>query len=218
MERPPRGWRAPRARCARACPGGACLRRRSGRSPGRRAPRRRARRCPRPPQRGRGSGETTVAAGGVSLAPGALDAVGGVEADRNAELAHRGEPPHVHDEIVVAEAGAALGEQDAARAGELSDHPAHLPRRHELTLLHVDGFSGGGAGEQKVGLPAEEGGHLEEVHHLGDRTGLFGKVDVGGDGHAEPLPAAARARATPPRCPARARHPSTCGSPCRSWP
>src|SRR4030095_11100313 len=70
-----------------------------------------------------------------------LHRVGGVEDHRHAEALHHAEPAEVDDQVVVAEARAALGEEHvlAASGPELLDHVLHVPRRHKLTLLDVDG-------------------------------------------------------------------------------
>ena len=62
----------------------------------------------------------------------------GVENDRR-ELAHDGQRPHVHHEIVVAEAGAALGHEDLVVAGGAAflDDVPHVPGRDELAFLDV---------------------------------------------------------------------------------
>jgi len=71
---------------------------------------------------------------------------------------------HVNDEIVVAEAGAALGEDDAGVAGvsELLDGVLHVCRGDELALLHVDhaaGAGGGfGGGDEQISLAQRKAG------------------------------------------------------------
>ena len=55
--------------------------------------------------------ELGLSAGLLTLA-GKLDGVGRVENDRRV-LAHDGKGAHIDDEIVIAEAGSALGEGDA---------------------------------------------------------------------------------------------------------
>ena len=84
------------------------------------------------------------------------------------------QPAEVDDEVVVAEGRAALGDEHAARAAgdHLLDRVAHVARRHELALLDVDGQAGRGAGHEQVGLPAQEGRHLQAVDDLRDRLGL----------------------------------------------
>ena len=55
-------------------------------------------------------------------------------------------------------------------------------RGDELPLLDVHDPAGASGGEQQVGLPAEEGGDLEDVGDLGRGLGLRGLVDIGQTG------------------------------------
>jgi len=118
---------------------------------------------------------------------GCLHGVGGVE-DDGREAAQDGQGAHVHDEIVVAEAGAAFGEDDArvAGGGELLDGVAHVGGCDELSLLDVDGTVGArggvGRGGEEVGLAAEECGDLQDVHGVGYGGAVLRGVDVGEDG------------------------------------
>ena len=103
---------------------------------------------------------------------GCLHGVRAVEDDRR-EAAHDGQRAHIDDEVVVAEARAAFGEEDAgiAALANLLDGMAHVPWGDELALLHVDCTSGlcGGlsGGDEQVGLAAEERRNLENVDGLG---------------------------------------------------
>ena len=111
--------------------------------------------------------------------------MGAVEDDRG-EAAHDGERAHVDDEVVVAEAGTALGEGDAGVAGvaDLLDGVAHVEGSDELAFLDVDSAAGFGGGDEEVGLAAEEGGDLEDVDGFGYGAAVLGGVDVGEDGEA----------------------------------
>jgi hypothetical protein len=60
--------------------------------------------------------EFAVAAGGSAESAGALDRVGGVENDWQTLLADPVERAHVGDEVVVAEGGAALGDEETLAA------------------------------------------------------------------------------------------------------
>ncbi len=113
--------------------------------------------------------------------------MGAVE-DDGSEGSHDGERAHVDDEVVVAEAGAALGEGDTGTAGftDFFDGVAHVVRGDELALLDVDGavagLGGFGGGDEEIGLAAEEGGDLEDVDGVGYGGTVVVGVDVGEDG------------------------------------
>jgi hypothetical protein len=92
----------------------------------------------------------------------------------------------IDDQGVVAEAGAAFGEEDAFVAGgaRLFDGILHVPRGDELALLDVDGAAGLACGDEQVGLAAEEGRNLQHVDGFGGDFAVAGLVDVGEDGKA----------------------------------
>src|SRR6266702_4724110 len=133
--------------------------------------------------------ELALAAGRPSLAAGELDAVGGVEHYRKAGLAHDRGAPHVGDQVVVAERHPPLGQDDPLVAGgeRLSHHVFHVPGGEELPLLDVDHPAAFRRRHHQVGLPAEEGGDLEHVEHLGRRGDLLDGMDVGQHRHPERL-------------------------------
>jgi len=106
--------------------------------------------------------------------------------DDGGERAHSREAAKIHYKIVVAEAGATLGEKDAPVAGGANffDGVGHVPGGDELALLDIDGAPGFCGGDEQVGLTAEEGGDLEDVDGFGCDLALAGLVDVGKDGKA----------------------------------
>src|SRR3546814_5089423 len=75
----------------------------------------------------------------------------------------RSQRAHVADQVVVAEAGAALADHDVGVAGcfRLFDDGLHFPRRQELALLDVDRLAG-------VADPGDERSeeHTYELHAL----------------------------------------------------
>ena len=85
--------------------------------------------------------------------------------------AHHRERAHVDDEVVIAEAGAALGDDDArvARVDHLRDRVLHVVGREKLSLLDVDDAAGLRGGDEQIGLAAEERGNLQDVGDLGGR-------------------------------------------------
>ena len=114
-----------------------------------------------------------------------LHGVGGVE-DDGGEPAHHGKRAEIDDEVVVAEASTAFGEQDALVAGraDFLHTVSHIPGGDELAFLDVDGAAGAARGDEKVGLAAEERGNLEDIDGFGDDTAVSGFVNVGKDRRA----------------------------------
>src|ERR1043166_5850446 len=115
-----------------------------------------------------------------------LQAVRHVEDDGDAETTHDRERAHVHDQVVVAEREAALGEQELFAPGgaRLFDDVARVPGREELTLLDVDGAARAAGGDDEGGLPAEEGRDLQNVGDVRGLLHLRRVVNVGEHGQA----------------------------------
>ena len=85
------------------------------------------------------------------------------------EFAHDHQAAHIDNEVVVAERGSTLGEDDLviAGAGNFLRCMAHILRRYELPLLDVYGASGASRLNQQICLAAKKGGDLDDVHNLG---------------------------------------------------
>ena len=113
--------------------------------------------------------EFALAARGAAAAAGLLHRMGGIEDHRRAGPCEDRQRAHVGDERVVAERGAALGDQHIriAGAGDLGDDVRHVPGGEELALLDVDDLAGVGGGHEEIGLPAQEGRDLQHVDRLG---------------------------------------------------
>ena len=128
-----------------------------------------------------------LTATGVALSTRELNGVSDIVNDGIAELGEDGEGAHVDDEIVVAEAGAAFGENDLGIAGgsDFFGDVAHIPGREELRLFDVDDATGFGSGEKEIGLASQKGGDLQDVRDFGDGGGLGSVVDVGEDGEVQ---------------------------------
>jgi hypothetical protein len=145
-------------------------------------------RRPPPGQKGHHSA-IPIARGFAGTPP--LDRVCRVEADRG-ERPHLDQTAHVDDQVVVAEGGSSLRDQvPAGPVGkDLLHRVADVEGRHELALLDVHRPPGCGAGNQEIGLPAQEGRDLQAVGHLGGRLCLAGLVDIGhhGDLGLDPRP------------------------------
>ena len=150
-----------------------------------------------------------------------LQAVRDVEDDRDAQLAHDRKRAHVHDEVVIAEARAALGHDDArvARLDDLGDRVLHVVGREELALLDVDDAAGLRGGRDEVGLPREERRNLQHVGDVGGRrapaTASWMSVRIG-TSSCDLI--AARMRKPLVEARAAERSAATCGSPCRTTP
>jgi hypothetical protein len=133
---------------------------------------------------------------------------------------HFGQAPEIDDQRVVPERDTTLRHEDPLVAGatHLLDRVFHIPRRQKLPLLDVDRDPCLTGGEQQVGLPRQESGNLQHIHHLGDRGALGGIMDIGQDGHAELLLEWSPERRVRPAFPYRETILLMYGSPCRSWP
>ena len=81
--------------------------------------------------------ELPVSARCVSLPPRKLDAVGDVKHHRPAGAPEDDERPHIRDQVVVAEGGSPLGQEDPLRPGRLQllDDVMKVPGREELPFL-----------------------------------------------------------------------------------
>ena len=106
-----------------------------------------------------------------------------------AKAAHDGQRTHIDDEIVVPEARPALRQQDALAAAlmDLVHDVAHIVRREELPLLHVDDRPRLCRRVQQIGLAREKGGDLEDVHNLRRRLRLTRLMNIGHNGNSELL-------------------------------
>ena len=112
---------------------------------------------------------------------GELEAVGDVEDGGVAEVAHHLEAAEIDHEVLVSEAGAALGEQDflIAGGGDLLGCVLDVPGGQELALLDVDDAAGAAGFDEDVGLAGEEGGDLEDVADFGGGADVRGFMNVG---------------------------------------
>ena len=75
----------------------------------------------------------------------------------------------------------------AAKGAHFVGDVHRVPRRKELTFLHIDRAAGLCGGFEQVGLTAQKRGDLQQVDKLRGDFGLLGGVDVGRDRHAELL-------------------------------
>ena len=95
-----------------------------------------------------------LAARGSAHPSGKLYRVRGVKHHRNAEFLHDGEGTVIHHEVVVTEARAPFGQENArvARAFDLVFYRTHIPRSKKLPLFDIDNPACGGGGQKKIRL------------------------------------------------------------------
>ena len=142
-----------------------------------------------------------------------LHGVGRIE-DDGRKSAHDGERAEIDDQVVVAEGGAALGEEDALVAGGANflDAVTHVGRRDELTFFDVDGTAGFSCGYEQVSLTTEKRRNLEDIDGFGGDLAVGGLVDVSQDGEASIFgDAAENARALRQAGPAKTFHAGAVG-------
>jgi hypothetical protein len=116
-----------------------------------------------------------------------------VEYDGRAGLAHDGQRTHVRHEVVVAERNAALAGEEAilrkprlaCRVTRLVDDVFHVVRREKLAFFDIDRLARAGAGMDKIGLPTQERGRLQHVHHVSHWRNLIDLMNVGQHGHPD---------------------------------
>ena len=98
--------------------------------------------------------------------------------------------PHIDNQVSIPVRCPTLGNGD--RRGPRGTHLLHgaggFFRCHPLSLLDVHCPSRTSCRDEKVGLPAEKCGNLDDVHDASDRFGLEGLVDVREEGQASLFP------------------------------
>src|SRR6266436_10012793 len=125
--------------------------------------------------------ELRLAAAGMALPAGKLYGMRHVKNYRVARPLQDRERAHIYNQVLVAERGAALRENDFFIPGALHllHDVAHVPRRQKLRLLHIDNPAGLGRGDQQIGLPRQEGGNLQHVANFRRGSSLRRFMDVG---------------------------------------
>src|SRR5207248_11630207 len=106
--------------------------------------------------------------------------MGGIKNYRR-KLAHDGKRTHVHHKIVVAKAGAALGDEYAivSRGAAFLDDALHVPGRDELSLFYVYGALDHARGYNKVGLTAQKRWDLQHIRNLIHLAAALSCVPIG---------------------------------------
>src|ERR1043166_7860617 len=118
--------------------------------------------------------------GDAVAAAGQLQRMRHVEHGGDAESAQDRKRSHVDDQIVIAERGAALGDEHAgvAGAGHLRDRVLHVDRREELRLLEIDRRARPCRRDEQVGLPREKRRNLQHIGDFGRGRRVRRLVDV----------------------------------------
>ncbi len=98
-----------------------------------------------------------------------------------------GNERHIDDEILVAEAGAAFGENNflIAGRGDFFGSVADVPGREELAFFEIDDAAGFAGGFEQIGLAAEEGRDLKDVADFGGARDLRDVMNIGEHGDAD---------------------------------
>src|SRR5690606_36667516 len=106
-----------------------------------------------------------------------LDTVGDIK-DDGRKLPHDGQPAHIYHKIMVTQGKSPFGQTDVGVTGRFNfvDRIGHVFGRHELTSFHLHGFPCISSCQKQIGLPAQEGGYLENIDHLGHFLGLVAFV------------------------------------------
>ena len=108
-----------------------------------------------------------------------------IEHHRFARGGHVSKACHVDHETSVAKRRSALAHHHILVAGihDLLDDILHVPRRKELTLLHVQCTAGLGRSHEQVGLTAQERGDLQYIHILRHLRAVLGLMHIGQHRH-----------------------------------
>ena len=90
------------------------------------------------------------------------------------EFAHDGERAHIHNQVVVAETGAALRQKDLSIPclAAFFHCVTHVPGRNELSFLDVDCPAAERCGDHKVSLTTQKRGNLQHVDNFCDFTDI----------------------------------------------
>ena len=101
--------------------------------------------------------------------------------NNGSKLAHDWQGTHVHDQIVVAEAGSTLREENTAvsRGGNLLDGMLHIPGRNKLAFFYIDGAPRFARGQQQIGLAAQKGRDLQHIGSFCSNFALRRLVHIG---------------------------------------
>lgn len=111
----------------------------------------------------------------------------GIENNTDAFFSHDVERAHIDDEVIVAEAGAALGDVEVIAVigvkffGDIDD----IKWCEELTFFHVHGSASFSAGFDEVGLATEECWDLKQVNVLSSNFRFVWMVNISGDWDSE---------------------------------
>ena len=118
-----------------------------------------------------------------------LQSMGHVKYDRRviAAVFHRPKAQHVDNQIVIAKAGPALTKQNflIATFTNFSNQILNLRWAHELWFLDIDHRISGRNGGNQIGLPGQEGWHLQDIADLRHGRGLRNFMHVCQNRHSK---------------------------------
>src|SRR5215510_5718500 len=112
---------------------------------------------------------------------GTLKTVRNVVHDRITEGSHYRHPAEIHNQVVVSEARASLGDHHTliALRGGFLDRVLHIVRRKELAFLDVDGAARAGDLNDQICLSRQECRNLQNICNFGGTPDLRDLVNVG---------------------------------------
>src|SRR3989339_1506254 len=138
-------------------------------------------------RRYRRPGETgdhlSIAARCPACPPGELHAVRGIEDHRIPGLAEDRKGAKIHYQVIITETDPPLGQEQirVTRRGGFFQDMGDIPGGKELPFFDIHCARLAGNLSDKVGLPAEKSGNLENVEITGCRIDLLKAMDVGKD-------------------------------------
>ena len=127
-----------------------------------------------------------------ALAAGQLHRVRGIKHHRSACLAHDGQRAHIADQVVITKTDTALAGHEVvfwqassnSRSPRFDNDVFHVTGGHELALFDVHRLARQSHRVDEIGLPTQEGGGLQHVHHRRDLSDLVFAVNIGENRHA----------------------------------
>jgi hypothetical protein len=115
--------------------------------------------------------KTAIASGLSGPAPGVLYAVRRVENDRDAHRSKRYDSREINNEPVIAKECPPFG--DPSALSRFIHSVAHIVGRQKLPFFNIDYFPRFSGGDEKVGLPTQKSGNLQDIGNFGNLLGIL---------------------------------------------